>query len=415
MPRISPSIPNPDFPSYHDPEMYSAVRPQAFDTVHDLPKRYDVDDKMALPRWAVFLMVFIPLSIFFLGVTIYYLNRNRRSGMARMVTPVELEDIQLQDLESRGQRSPTPAPYLPELYWPGVFHPSPKSEVTVFPRAGSQPAPQQPRTRLDKDLPDLPRHAFVEDAEDWETVAPVTRENTFNDAFAQHEIDQERRDKEQRDKERRDKECRDRDRREENERSLLEALERRRQRDRNQRRGNPYQLSPLSSDDSNNSGSNNKKSPPLHDMNPHVNEGYARYRRYRLQSSDVDNDTDVILASDTNTMGPPTTATGSNTGGSSHNPFAGGSGGGAMLSGRDRRRQELTAAYEGDADGFPSHPGRLRPPQRAYLAGGHNFVAPAVSGPQFPSDQSEMDNFTEAMITDDPFVPGGRMGARQKK
>ncbi|KAL0261841.1 hypothetical protein SLS55_003273 [Diplodia seriata] len=420
MPPIRPSIPNHGVRSFCEPEAYISVA-----MLNHQAKRYDVDDEVAVPRWAVFIMVFVPLSIFFLGVAIYYLNRNRRSGMSRMKTPVELEDLELERMESRGQRSTTTAPNLPELYWPGVFHPSPTSEATVFPGAGAQRTPQQPRMRFDKSLPDLPPHTYVEDAEDWETVAPMTRENTFNDAFTQHRVDQDHREKYRRDKERRD-----RDRREENERSLLEALDRRQQRDRNQRRDNPYELSPElpgDSGDSSNSHNSNKKSPPLHDMNPHVNESYARYRRYRLQSSDVDNDTDVILASDTNTMGPPTTATTSNTGPGNSNPFTGsGSGSGSqsstVRSGRDRRRQELFAGgvgggYDGDVGGFfDPHRDLVRPPQPARLAAERsNFVPPAVSGRQFPSDRSEMDNFTEAMITDDPFVSGRERSAYQRR
>ncbi|KAB2580387.1 hypothetical protein DBV05_g964 [Lasiodiplodia theobromae] len=418
MPPLSPSTPNPDLPGFYDPDTYSSVQPgtnpEAFNRLHNEPKRDNVDDNLSMPRWAVCLIVFIVVLGFFLILIIWLLSRNRRLKMARVNQDVELE--------SCGRRSHTPTPSLPELYWPGVFPPapaSPDSDATVFPKAGTQRVPQQPRVHLDKSLPDIPAHTFTdaEDDEDWETVAPLTRDNTFNDAFAQHRLDQERRENEHRDKERRQKERRERERLD-NERSLMEALARSNQRE---RRGNPYELSPEpafnygKSPEPESNGGSKKNSPQLHDMKPHVNESYARYRSYRMQLSDTDNDTDVILASDTNTMGPPTTATTSNTGAS--NPYSNSSGGGMMRSSRDRRRLELTGGggRDGDDNGYATHRGLLRPPQPARLAAERNFVPPAVSGQQFPSDQSEMDNFTEAMITDDPFVSGGKMSTRQRR
>ncbi|KAL1634536.1 hypothetical protein SLS56_002229 [Neofusicoccum ribis] len=244
------STQNPYLPSYFDPEAYSTVQPgthpDAFNRLHNEPKREeDKGSNLALPRYGIFLLVFVPVMIFCLAVTIYYLNRNRRNGMKRATSPIELESQQA------GHRYPTPTPSLPELYWPNAFDPS-SSPTTASdagdsrhhrgrPQRSPQP-PRRPRSRssnLDKSLPALPRGEAGEDRDEWETV----RDNdTFADAFAQHR--------------------RDRDR---------EADRRRRR----SQRG--------------------------------VNDAFAAHRR-RLQDQLDFADTDVIASSDTYTMGPPSSS-----------------------------------------------------------------------------------------------------------
>lgn len=310
------SVPNPDLPSY-DPETYSTVRPgtnpEAFNRPHNEPRRNDDDSNLALPRWAIFLIIFIPVMLFCMGVTIFYLNRHRRAGIKRAISPVELQDLE-------AQRHPTPAPSLPELYWPGVYPPEPPpagSERGPLPPPNREPQPPRKRFNpFDKILPDLPpaapapRGTDNEDKDEWETVPGTSRQNLeFEHAFKQH---------------RRDREAEA----SANQRLFEQSAQRQQQQDRN----------------------------------PRVNDGYSKYRSYNYAFSG--SDTDVILASDTNTM--------TNTYTTTDHPY------------RARRHN----------DGFVPH-------RNVIPDDITNTISPSSLG--FPSQESEMSGYAETTVSNDPW------------
>ncbi|KAH7057240.1 hypothetical protein B0J12DRAFT_406919 [Macrophomina phaseolina] len=355
------SAPNPHLPNYYDPDTYSTIRPgtdpEAFDRPHNEPRRGDDDSNLMLPRWAIFLLVFVPLMLFCMGCTIYYLTRNRRIGMQRVTS------LELQNLDTQARRNPTPAPSLPELYWPGVFPPDPFC-ATDSPQhaAGPLPAPkhharepQRPRklfSSFDKSLPDLPRQSSDDGADDWETVhgggggASRTHLDPLGQAFAQHGRQQAR------DAEARTNRC------------LFEECAQRRQQEQRPRRTG---------------------------RNPRVNDGYHQYRLHHLDLSG--SDTDIVLASDTNTM--------TNTWTTTDRPYrAHRQRGGDM----GRRRRDVG----GDDDvGFA--------PQRGAVVAGHVIDAVAPSTVAFPGQESEVSAWTETVLSDDPFAADVARNRRMRR
>lgn len=194
-----PSTPNPSLPGFFDPETYSAVQPgtnpDAFNKVHHEPKRDKLDSNLALPRWAIVLLICVPLAVFCLAVTVYYLARNRRTNMKRITSPIELRDI-----ESQGQRHPSPTESLPELYWPGVFPTTTNEEPSA---AHSSPhlrsrSPQHARHHsttptLPSPPPRSPRRLMASmktnDEDEWEDATTNANNDSFTHAFAAHHRD----------------------------------------------------------------------------------------------------------------------------------------------------------------------------------------------------------------------------------